>query len=287
MILVTGATGQLGGAVIKQVQTRIPPQQIVAFVRDEHKAVPLREQGINLRIGTYDDPASLDRAMEGVETVLLIAGTDEEKRVQQHQNVVDAAKRAGVGRIAYTSRELKDRNTLVNQLMNAHFQTEDYIKASGLTYTLFRNILYMDAIPQFVGGNAVFDRGIILPAGQGRVALALRSELGEAMANALVRPPAGNVTYQLTGSAAYSFADIANALTDLSGKSVTYTPVEPAAFTAQLQARGLPDVMARRITGFITDIANGQEDTVTTDLETLLGRQPTGLADGLKSVFGY
>jgi NAD(P)H dehydrogenase (quinone) len=285
MILVTGATGQLGGAVIKQLQTLIPPQQIVAFVRDEQKAAQLREQGINLRVGTYDDLASLDRAMPGVETVLLIAGTDEEKRVQQHQHVVDAAKRAGVGRIAYTGRALKDRSTLVNQLMDAHFQTEDYIKASGLTHTLFRNILYMDAIPQFVGGNAVFERGIALPAGQGRVALALRSELGEAMANALVRPPAGSVTYQLTGSASYSFDDIATALTDLSGKSVTYTPIEPAAFTAQLQARGLSDVMARRITGFIADIANGQEDTVTTNLETLLGRKPTGLTAGLKSVF--
>jgi len=285
MILVTGATGQLGGAVIKQLQTLIPPQQIVAFVRDEQKAAQLCEQGINLRVGTYDDLASLDRAMPGVETVLLIAGTDEEKRVQQHQYVVDAAKRAGVGRIAYTGRALKDRSTLVNQLMDAHFQTEDYIKASGLTHTLFRNILYMDAIPQFVGGNAVFERGIALPAGHGRVALALRSELGEAMANALVRPPAGSVTYQLTGSQSYSFDDIATALTDLSGKSVTYTPMEPAAFTAQLQARGLSDVMARRITGFIADIANGQEDTVTTNLETLLGRKPTGLTAGLKSVF--
>lgn len=287
MILVTGATGQLGGVVIKQLQTLVPPQQIVAFVRDEQKAAQLREQGITLRIGAYDDPASLDRAMEGVETVLLIAGTDEEKRVQQHQNVVDAAKRAGVGRIAYTSRALKNRNTLVNQLMDAHFQTEDYVKSSGLTYTLFRNILYMDAISQFVGGNAVFERGIVLPAGQGRVALALRTELGEAMANALARPPVGSVTYQLTGSASYSFDDITTALTELSGKSVTYTPMEPAAFTAQLQARGLPDTMARRITSFITDIANGQEDTVTTDLETLLGRKPTGLADGLKAVFGY
>ncbi|PRY44247.1 NAD(P)H dehydrogenase (quinone) [Spirosoma oryzae] len=287
MILVTGATGQLGGAVMRQLQIRAFPDQLAAFVRDAEKAMQLHEQGISLRVGTYDEPASLDRAMEGIETVLLIAGTDEEKRVQQHRNVIDAAKRAGVRRIAYTSRELNDRYTLVNQLMHAHFQTEDYIKASGLPYTLFRNSLYMDAIPQFVGGDAVFGRGIVLPAGQGRVALALRSELGEAMANALARPSAGNVTYQLTGGASYSFADIANALTDLSGKSVTYTPVEPAAFTAQLQARGLSDVMARRITGFITDIANGQEDSVTTDLETLLGRKPTGLTDGLKSVFGY
>ncbi|QJD80719.1 SDR family oxidoreductase [Spirosoma rhododendri] len=285
MILITGATGQLGGAVIDHLLKQVPASQLAAFVRDEQKAAPLRELGVSLRVGTYDDTASLDRAMQGIDTVLLVAGTDEEKRVQQHQNVVNAAKRAGVQRIAYTSRALKDRTTLVNRLMDGHFQTEDYIKASGLTYTLFRNILYMDAIPQFIGGNAVFERGIVVPAGQGRVSFALRSDMGEAMANALVRPPEGSVTYQLTNRETYSFHDIAAALTDLSGRPVTYTPVEPAAFEAQLIGRGLPDVMARRITGFITDIANGQEDIVTPDLETLLGRKPASLNEGLARLF--
>lgn len=285
MMLITGATGQLGGAVIDHLLKQVPASQLAAFVRDEQKAAPLRELGVSLRVGTYDDTASLDRAMQGIDTVLLVAGTDEEKRVQQHQNVVDAAKRAGVQRIAYTSRALKDRTTLVNRLMDGHFQTEDYIKASGLTYTLFRNILYMDAIPQFIGGNAVFERGIVVPAGQGRVSFALRSDMGEAMANALVRPPEGSVTYQLTNRETYSFYDIAASLTNLSGKPVTYTPVEPAAFEAQLIGRGLPDVMARRITGFITDIANGQEDIVTPDLETLLGRKPASLSEGLSRLF--
>jgi NAD(P)H dehydrogenase (quinone) len=285
MILVNGATGQLGGAVIRQLLQRMPANQVIAFVRDETKAAPLLDQGVTLRIGTYDDIDSVDSAMQGVETVLLIAGTDEESRVRQHQNVVDAAKKAGVQRVAYTSRALKDRATLVNQLMDAHFLTEDYIRASGLSYTLFQNILYMDAIPQFVGGDAVFERGIYVPAGQGKVALALRSEIGEAMANALVTEHNGNVTYQLTGRASYSFYDVAAALTDFSGKSVTYTPAEPATFESKLKERGLPDVVAQRITGFITDIANGQEDAVSPDLENLLGRKPTSLKEGIALLY--
>lgn len=285
MILVTGATGQLGTAVIGQLLQKVPASQIAAFVRDEAKAANLIKQGVTLRAGTYDDTDSLDRAMQGVETVLLIAGTDEENRVRQHQHVVDAARKAGVQRIAYTSRAMKDPATLVNQLMSGHFQTEDYIKASGLPYTLFQNILYMDAIPQFVGGDAVFERGIFVPAGQGRVALALRSEMGEAIANALTTTTAGNLTYQLTGSESYSFYDIAAALTALSGKSVTYTPAEPATFETQLVGRGLPAVVARRITGFITDIANGQEDIISPDLETLLGRKPTALNEGLALLY--
>jgi NAD(P)H dehydrogenase (quinone) len=243
------------------------------------------EQGVTLRVGTYDDVDSLDRAMQGVEIVLLVAGTDEANRVRQHQNVVDAAQKAGVQRIAYTSRALKNRATLVNQLMEGHFQTEDYIKASGLAYTLFQNILYMDAIPQFVGGDAVFERGIYVPAGEGKVSLALRSEMGEAMANALVAGHHNSVTYQLTNSESFSFVDVAAALTDLSGKSVVYTPAESIAFSAQLSERGLPEVVARRITGFITDIANGQEDIVSPDLENLLGRKPTSLREGLTLLY--
>ncbi|UFH57839.1 SDR family oxidoreductase [Spirosoma sp. KNUC1025] len=284
MILITGATGQLGTAVIHQLVQKVPASQIAAFVRDETKAVNLVKQGVTIHIGTYDDIQSLDRAMQGIETVLLIAGTDEEKRVRQHQNVVNAAKKASIRRIAYTSRALKDPATLVNQLMKGHFQTEDYIKASGLPYTLFENILYMDAIPQFVG-DAVFERGIHIPAGQGRVALALRSEMGEAIANALATTAEGNRTYHLTNRESYSFYDVAAVLTDLSGKPVTYTPAEPTTFETQLIGRGLPDVVARRITGFITDIANGQEDIVSPDLEKLLGRKPTSLKQGLPFLY--
>ena len=284
MILVTGATGHLGSATLHFLLKKRPAAQLAALVRDEAKAEDLKAKGIDIRVGSYDDLASLDKAMQGIETVLLIAGTDEENRLRQHSNVVDAARKAGVKRIAYTSRALKDRNTLENQLMQGHFQTEDYIKASGLTYTLFQNILYMDAIPQFVGPT-VFERGIYLPAGEGRVALALRRDMGEAMANALAAGDQGNKIYQLTGSEAYSFSDVATVLTDLSGKPVGYVAAEKAAFEAGLKERGLPDVMIQRITGFITDIKNGQEDQTSPDLETLLGRKPASLQEGLKELY--
>jgi NAD(P)H dehydrogenase (quinone) len=185
MILVTGATGHLGTAVIQTLLEKTSANQIAALVRDESKASALKEKGVDIRVGSYDDPASLDKAMQGIETVLLIAGTDEGTRLRQHRNIVDAAKKAGVQCIAYTSRSLKDRNTLVNKLMEGHFQTEDCIEASGLNYVLFCNVLYMDAIPQFVG-ERVLDTGIYFPTGQGRVPFALRSEMGEAIAHVLL-----------------------------------------------------------------------------------------------------
>lgn len=255
-------------------------------MRDESKASALKEKGVDIRVGNYDDTASLDQAMQGIETVLLIAGTDEDNRLRQHQNVVGAAKKAGVQCVAYTSRTLKDRNTLANKLMEGHFQTEDYIKECGLNYVIFRNVLYMDTIGQFVG-EKVFDTGINLPTDRGKVPFALRSEIGEAIAKALLESGGGNRIYQLSGSKSYSFDDVAATLSDLSGKEVNYTPAEKSVFEAQMKDRGTPEIMVQRVVGFLTDIKNGQEEDVSPDLENLLGRKPASLKAGLKVLFNF
>lgn len=284
MILVTGGTGQLGAATLNFLLKKCPASQLVALVRDAGKAADLIEKGVDVRVGNYDDTASLDQAMRGIDKVLLIAGTDEDKRVQQHRNVIDAAKKAGVKVFAYTSRALKDRHTLANQLMQGHFQTEDYLLSSGLNYILFRNILYLDAIPQFVGPT-VFETGIHLPTGQGKVTFALRNDMAEAMAAALAEDHNDTKIYTLTGSEPYSFNDVAATLTGLSGRQVAYESVETSAFEQQLKARALPEVVIQRVIGFLTDIANGQEDAVSADLETLLGRKPASLSEGLKILY--
>jgi NAD(P)H dehydrogenase (quinone) len=286
MILVTGATGHLGTAVVNHLLKKTSANQIAALVRNDNKASAFKEKGVNIRVGNYDDPASIDNAMQGIEKVLLIAGTDEDEdnRLLQHQNVVDAAKKAGVKSIAYTSRNLKDPATLVNKLMVGHFQTEDRIKASGLKYILFRNALYMDTIPLFVG-EGVLDTGINLPTGDGRVSFALRSEMGEAIANALLENGGDNCIYQLTGSESYSFGDVAATLSDLSGKKVGYTSADRSVFESQMTERGTPKTVVEKIVGFLTDIKNGQEAEVSSDMETLLGRKPASLQEGLKVLF--
>jgi NAD(P)H dehydrogenase (quinone) len=284
MILVTGASGQLGRAVLQTLVEQRGPHNLAALVRDATKAADLQAQGISIRVGNYADPASLARAMQGVTKVLLISGGGEDDALQQHYNVVDAARQAGVQCLAYTGRALKDPNTLTNELMKRHFQTEDYIKASGLPYVFFRNVLYLDALPQFLGPH-VLTTGIHLPAGAGKVAYALRSEMGEAIANVLLASGCDNRIYSFTGSEAYSFYDVAAALSTLSGKPVAYTPLETADFESQLQARGVPAFRIPLIVGFMTDIRNGQEEVVSSDLAQVLGRQPKSLPDGLKGLF--
>jgi NAD(P)H dehydrogenase (quinone) len=284
-ILVTGATGHLGSAVIETLVKRISPNQISVITRNKEKRADFEAKGFKAYLGNYDDVISLEDAMNGVDTVLFISGGDQGDMMQEHKNIVDAAVKSGVKSIAYTSRCLRDRTTLVNQLMVRHFDTEDYIIASGLKHIFFRNILYMDAIPQFIGGKMALERGIFLPAGDGKVAFALRSEMGEAMANVLLKDVSENKIYDFTGDKVYSFDDIATALTELSGKEVKYTNVEAQAFASMMKQRNLPDFVIQKIVDFITDIKNNQESGIGNDLEIYLGRKPTGLKEGLKQLF--
>ncbi|MBI3233286.1 MAG: NAD(P)H-binding protein, partial [Bacteroidetes bacterium] len=185
MILITGSTGHLGTATIQQLLKHTSANNIVAFARDENKAKHLKDLGIEVRLGSFDDIASIEKAMAGIDKVLLVSGLDPH-RFQQHKNVVDAAKKAGVSQLAYTSVAFKDfQSSVIKPLMESHFQTEDYIKESGLNYTLLRNTLYTDGVPMFVG-EKVFETGIILPAGDGKVPYALRGEMAEATDNVLL-----------------------------------------------------------------------------------------------------
>jgi NAD(P)H dehydrogenase (quinone) len=284
-ILVTGATGHLGSVAIDTLLNNIPPQQISVLARKEEKRLVLQDKGLKAYLGNYDDIESLQKAMADVDAVLLISSTDEGNRIQQHKNVVDAAINTGVKNIAYTSRCLRDSATISNQLMLEHFATENYIRESGLKYTIFQNALYMDVLPLFVG-KQVFEKGIFQPAGDGKVAFALRKDIGEAMINVLLNEPFENKVYRFTGRTAYTFYDVAFALSELSGRPVKYTPVEIPSFKALMEDKGLPESVVKKIVDFNTDIKNGQEATVTSDLEDKLGRKSCGLNEGLKILFG-
>lgn len=284
MILITGASGHLGKAVVENLLKHVPANQVVAFVRDPNKVSDLQAKGVIIRVGHYDDAASLERAMKGVEKVLLISGLDAH-RLEQHKRVIDAAKNAGVKHMAYTGVTFKDINTSsIKAFMEGHFKTDAYLQESGVNYTLLRNSLYAEAIPGFVG-DKVFETGIYLPAGNGKVAFALRSDMAEAAANVLVQPGHENKIYQLTGSEALSFDEIAKTLSALSGKTVAYVSPEAEVFKQQLKEWGVPEIGILIAGGFSADISKHQYDVVTNDLEKLLGRKPVRLEAALKSIY--
>jgi len=284
-ILITGATGHLGTAVINQLLKNTNANNIVALARDENKGKSLKEKGVEVRLGTFDDMASLDKALQGIEKVLLISTADP-NRFQQHKNVVDAAKKADVQFIAYTSVPLKDLNSAAAKpLLESHFQTEDYIKASGLTYAFLRNNIYVDMVPVYVG-EKVFETGIYLPAGTGKLPFALRREMGEGTANLLFQSEGHqNKTYDITNTELYSFEDVANVLSELSGKTITYTNADLDEFTKMLKERNMPEHFIFIFTAFLSDFKNHQYEKATNDLEKLLGRKPATLKEALKELY--
>lgn len=285
MILVTGATGQLGRVVIENLLKTTPASEVAVLVRDENNATDLKAKGVEIRVGTYFDKASLATALQGIEKVLLISSNDFNDRLGQHKNVIDAAKNAEVKHIFYTGVTMKDIETSpLKPLLGDHYQTEDYIKESGITYTFLQNSLYFEVVPMFIGAG-VLETGIFFPAGDGRVAFAARQDLGEATATILSTEGHENKTYNLTGSDAYSFAEIAEELSSLTGKTVAYTSPEPAAFEGMLKQFGLPEGVVVMSVLFAASMKNDDFNLPNSTLEQFLGRKTTDLKAFLKATY--
>ena len=167
-LLITGATGQLGSQIVSELTAKYPIAQLSVLARSSEKGLPFTEKGITVKIGNYQDPSSLVEAMQGIDSVLLISSSDFNDRIGQHKNVIDAAKAAGVQHIFYTGVAIKDIETSpLKPLLGDHFETEEYIKQSGLTYTFLRNSLYADVVPMFIGAN-VLETGVFSLLGKGK-----------------------------------------------------------------------------------------------------------------------
>ena len=283
MLLITGATGQLGSAVVNQLIAR-QAQGFAIFARDAAKAQRYTDQGIAIRQGDFDQPDTLADAFAGVQKLLLISSRSMDRATQQ-KKVVDAAVQAGVQHIVYTSLAVQDITTShVRDLMQSHFDTEDHIRASGVAYTFLRNTMYGDALPEIIGPQWA-QNGIQLPGGNGKVPYALRRELGEATANLLLQDGHAMQTYDITGNQAYSYADVAAALSAITGQSLPYQDIPAEAFAQQLQSIGLPDFLVYLTAGTVRDVKEHQYEVQSNMLQTLLGRAPADLPSMLREVF--
>lgn len=284
MILITGSTGNLGSSVAHQLVKKGAIGQFIATSSNEAGLEKLRAKGWQTRLANFTDIASLNEAFKGIDKLLLISTMDQ-NRYEQHKNVVDAAKKQGVKHIVYTSLAIKDIQTSgVKDLMISHFQTEDYIKESGLTYTILRNTMYADALIQILGEFAL-NQDINLPGGNGKVPYALRREMGEATANLLLQDGHENKTYDITGSKTFDYADVASVLSQLSGKKIQYNDISEDDFKAVLKQMGFPNFAVYLHAGTIYDIKKHQYEMESNTLETLLGRPTASIEDFMKELF--
>lgn len=276
MIVVTGATGALGRLVL----AGLPAADTVGLVRDPARGADL---GVPVRVGSYDDPASLAGAFDGADKVLFISGSEVGKRVDQHRAVVDAAKAAGVPHLVYTSVLHADTSPL--SLAGEHKATEQMIRESGIPFTFLRNSWYTEMYaPTFQ--QAVADGAFIGSAGEGRLAPAARADYAEAAAAVLTSEGHENKIYELAGDVAWSYRDLAAALTEVSGKAVTYHDLPAAEHRAALTEAGLPPLVADMLVEIDGSLAGGALVDDSGDLSRLIGHPTTPLASSIAAALG-
>lgn len=276
-IAVTGASGQFGRIVIEQLKARLPAGRLIALVRTPAKAADL---GVAVREADYTRPETLAAALAGVDTLLLVSATEFGQRVAQHRNVIDAARRAGVRRIVYTSVLRADRSPL--SLALEHKETEGLIKASGLAWTILRNGWYTENYTGSVAG-ALAGGAFIGSAGDGRIASAARADYAAAAAEVLATPGHEGKTYELAGDSAWTLADLAAEISRHSGKAIPYKHLPEADYAAALKGFGLPEGFAQAIAGWDLAASQGALFDDGRQLSRLIGRPTTPLSDSVEA----
>ncbi len=286
MILITGATGQLGRATIEFLLKTIEPGRVAALARDPHKASDLKQRGVDVRIGDYRDYDSLVRAFKGVNTLLLISSNDIVDRTTQHLNAVRAAKEAGVRHVVYTSflRRTTGPDGLA-VIMQSHVETEKALADSGMTYTIFRNGYYIDMVPDLIGRNVLETGTIFFPANSGRVNFVLRRDIAEGLARVLTSDGHANKSYDIGSDRTYSFAEIADILSEVTGKKIQYVSPPVEAYKQELAKHNLPAVFIEMLANFGIFFAEGGMDVPDATLSRLIGRQPPGMKEFLKTIY--
>ncbi|EKS7428526.1 TPA: SDR family oxidoreductase [Enterobacter cancerogenus] len=281
MIAITGATGQLGHLVIEQLLKTVPAKQIVAIVRNPAKADALSQQGVVVRQADYADEAAFTAALGGVDKLLLISSSEVGQRAAQHQNVINAAKAAGVKFIAYTSLLHADTSPL--GLHVEHVQTEKALAESGVPYALLRNGWYTENYLASV--PPALEHGVFIgAAGEGKIASATRADYAAAAAKVISEEGHAGKVYELAGDNAWTLSELAAELSKQSGKQVAYQNLSEADFAATLKGAGLPAGLADMLADSDTGASKGGLFDDSRTLSNLIGRPTTPLAQSISAI---
>ena len=275
-LFVTGATGQLGGHVIDALLETVPASAIVAGLRDtaknEEAANALRQKGVEVRIADYSRPETLASALAGVDRLLLISSSENGKRKVQHRNVINAAKNAGVGLIAYTSILHADTSPLF--LAEEHRDTEAALAEAGVPFVLLRNGWYTEVytwrLPLALKHGALMGA-----AGDGRISSAARADYARAAAIVLAGGEHAGRVYELAGDASFTLAELAAVVASASGRPMAYQNLTQEAFRSVALDAGLPEIVARILSDTDAGIAKGALFDDGGALARLIGRPTT------------
>ncbi|AXC12155.1 NADPH:quinone oxidoreductase 2 [Acidisarcina polymorpha] len=284
-ILITGASGQLGRRVLDHLidGNTVDPSRIIATTRKPEALTAYAERGITVRHVDFDDEPSLEKAFVGADKILIIA-TDlfdlvDNKRLRQHERAIRAAKALGASHLAYTSMIHPEPGSPI-PFANDHYGTEEAIKASGLSYTIYQNNAYYEnlvlALPTVIKSGFWFTS-----AGEGRTAYASRDDMAAAIARNLSSDLKRSETLQLTGSIAYTNAEVAELATRVLGKPIELVDLSDEALTEQLKAFGVPEPFAILAAAVDANARLGLADSLNDTIESLIQRPPLSLEDFL------
>ncbi|WP_137137130.1 SDR family oxidoreductase [Rhizobium sp. FKY42] len=280
-VLVTGASGQLGRAVIIELlqQAKLAPSQIIAGSRELANLADLPAKGIETRRVDFNDPASMEAAFSGVDRVLIISSGELSTpsiRAQQHTAAVKAAVKAGVGHVLYTSMPNPDKSLI--SFAPDHLDTEAAIKASGLRYTILRNSWYIEnyfmSLPQNLAVGTWYTSQ-----GGGKLANISRQDCAAGAAAALASPPEGNAILTLTGPESLTVEQIAEIVSNTTGKPLAVVQINDEQLAGGMAEAGLPGFLVEMLVSTEANIRAGNFDLVSNDFERLTGRKPETVAD--------
>ena len=273
---ITGANGQLGRLVVEKLKQTLSADNLVALVRTPEKAADL---GIEARAFDYAQSASLADALQDIDHLLLISGSEVGQRKVQHENIINAAKDAGVKWIVYTSLLHADTSSL--SLAPEHLATEAFLKSSGIPHTILRNGWYTENYTGSAGG-AVAAGAFVGSAGEGKISSASREDYAEAAAVVLTGDGHAGKVYELAGDVSYTLKDLAAEISRQTGKDVPYQNLAEEEYAGVLKSFGLPEGIAQAVASWDTGISNGDVFDDGKVLSKLIGRPTTALSEVVK-----
>jgi len=275
-IAVTSASGKLGVSIIQHLRKNNGKENIIGIARTPEKAKHL---GIEIRKGDYNNREDFDVALKGVDTVLLVSGMDEpQKRIQQHRNVIEAAKINGVSKIVYTSIIGDENKNAFKPVVQSNRQTEKDIQNSGLDWIIGRNGIYIEPDLEYID-TYVKEGGIENCAGNGKCAYTSRDELGVAYSKLLIEEKHNGQIFNLVGEA-ITQSKLADYINQVFSTNLVYHPVSVEAYAAERKA-ALGDFLGSVIAGIYEGIKSGANN-VPSDFKIVVGRKHTSPLEMMK-----